>query len=148
MRKLEQISATGLVDNIVKEKRDCVGGTETILLVEDDLSIMRLATILLERLGYTVLPANSPEEALSIAEEYQGRIDLLLTDTIMPVMNGCDLAEKLLLSDPSMKCLFMSGYAADVVADRGYLGNNICFMHKPFNMDVLSTKVREALNPY
>ncbi|MBJ6727589.1 PAS domain S-box protein [Geomesophilobacter sediminis] len=136
------------VTDVVTESNDkpaLVGGNETILLVEDEAAIMNLGTTMLSKLGYKVLSANSPEEAKELAEKNQGRIDLLVTDIIMPGMNGRDLSRNLLQSNPNMKCLFMSGYTADVMADRGNIDKNMIFLQKPFNIDSLSVKVREAL---
>ncbi|MDD2899171.1 MAG: PAS domain S-box protein [Desulfuromonadaceae bacterium] len=144
-----RIYLPGLVDNnaaAAKEKQTVVGGNETILLVEDEAAIMHLGTKMLTKLGYTVLSANSPGEALRLAEEHHDQINLLLTDIIMPGMNGHDLSVQLLLSNPDMKCLFMSGYTADVMTGRGNLNEKMCFLQKPFNMDSLSKKIREALS--
>ena len=133
-------------ESISEADQPLIGGNETILLVEDELAIMRLGAKMLSDLGYSVLSANSPEEAIGLADKYQGRIDLLLTDIIMPGMNGHDLSEQLLKSNVEMKCLFMSGYTSDVMAGRGNLDKSACFMQKPFSMATLSAKVREALS--
>jgi DNA-binding NtrC family response regulator len=106
---------------------------------------MHLGTAMLTKLGYKVLSANSPKEAIQLADENQGRINLLLTDIIMPGMNGRDLSKMLLLANPDMKCLFMSGYTTDVMSGLGDTEKNTSFLQKPFNMDSLSAKVREAL---
>jgi signal transduction histidine kinase/ActR/RegA family two-component response regulator len=121
------------------------GGKETILLVEDEQSLLRLAKTQLERLGYQVLTAHSPVQALAMAEEYPGRIDLLMTDVIMPEMNGRDLAKRLLASNPSLNRLFMSGYTADVIAHHGVLEEGVNFIQKPFTVKDLADKVRQAL---
>jgi PAS domain S-box-containing protein len=134
------------VESICTEKPAVIGGNETILLVEDESAIMRLGTTMLSQLGYTVLSADSPEVARQLADTNRGRINLLITDIIMPGMNGRDLSELLLLSNPGMKCLFMSGYTADVMSERGSVDKSMCFLQKPFNMDSLSTKVRETLD--
>ena len=121
------------------------GGTETILLVEDEPMILELSKDLLEELGYTVLAARTPGEAIHLAEEYAGEIQLLMTDVIMPEMNGWDLAKRLLSLYPDLRSLFMSGYTASTISKHGALEEDIHFMQKPFSMSVLSAKVRDAL---
>jgi signal transduction histidine kinase len=123
-----------------------VGGRETILLVEDERAILELTTTMLEMQGYTVLSANTPGEAIHMAEEHSGEIHLLVTDVIMPRMNGQDLAKKLLRFYPHIKHLFMSGYTANVIAHNGMLEAGVNFIQKPFSMQDLATKVREVLN--
>lgn len=120
-------------------------GTETILLVEDNTAILRIGTMMLERQGYTVLTAASPGEAIRLSTEFKGPIDLLITDVIMPQMNGRNLAEKLKSHRPDIKRLFMSGYTADVIGDHGVLEKNIHFIQKPFSSRELAVKVRETL---
>jgi CheY-like chemotaxis protein len=121
-------------------------GHETILLVEDEKAILAMTSMMLERLGYTVLTASIPSMAISISESYSSRIDLLMTDVVMPEMSGRDLAEKLLDSNPSLKCLFMSGYTANVIAHHGVLDKGVHFIHKPFKKQDLATKLREVLD--
>jgi PAS domain S-box-containing protein len=120
-------------------------GNETILLVEDEQEILELTTIMLEYHGYTVLAAATPKEAIELAEKSSTTIDLLMTDVIMPEMNGRDLAEKLYSLNPGLKGLFMSGYTADVIANHGVLDKNVNFIQKPFSMQDLAMKVRDAL---
>ncbi|MBI1321487.1 MAG: response regulator [Candidatus Hydrogenedens sp.] len=120
-------------------------GSETVLLVEDERSLMELAQRMLERLGYTVLPASSADEALVLATSYDGRIDLLLTDVIMPEMNGRDVWIKVAEKRPGIRCLFMSGYTAEVIAHQGVLEEGVHFLQKPFTLKGLAAKVREAL---
>lgn len=120
-------------------------GHETILLVEDEPAILKMTTIMLERQGYTVVAASSPGEAIRLAREHTGRIDLLLTDVVMPEMNGRDLAKNLLSICPSLKRLFMSGYTADIIAHHGVLDEGEHFIHKPFSLKDLGRKLREAL---
>ena len=121
-------------------------GSETILLVEDEPAIMNVANMMLEEFGYTVLAASSPEEAIRLAGSYDGRISLLITDVIMPKMNGRQLSKVLLASYPHLKCLFMSGYTANIIAPHGVLDPGVLFIQKPFSMSNLSSKVREALD--
>jgi len=121
-------------------------GTETILLVEDEEAILGMTKRMLERLGYTVLAAHTPGEALSIVNEPTHRvIHLLMTDVIMPEMNGLDLSEKILSLHSGLKCLFMSGYTADVIAHHGVLDKNVQFINKPFSMQDLAVKLRRVL---
>ena len=101
---------------------------------------------MLEQLGYTVIASAKPEEAVSLANEYGKDIHLLLTDVIMPRMNGRDLAKKLMLIYPDLKCLFMSGYTANVIAHHGVLNEGVYFIPKPFSKQDVSIKVREVLD--
>jgi len=123
-----------------------VGGSETILLVEDESAILEMTKIILQNLGYTVLSANGPPEALLLAENFAGKIHLLVTDVIMPEMSGRDLEEQLRQSRPEIKCLFMSGYTANIIASQGVLDDEVHFIQKPFAKNGLATKIREALD--
>lgn len=123
-----------------------VGGEETILLVEDEAAIRETVAVLLERLGYTVLPAENPENSLRMASEHSGPIHLLITDIVMPGMTGRDLAERLLGFDTGMKVLYMSGYTADVIAHQGILDQGINFLSKPITRDELARTVRRILD--
>ena len=120
-------------------------GRETILLVEDELAILELTSTMLETLGYSVLKAKSPGLAVRLAREYSGEIHLLMTDVIMPEMNGRDLATRILSLYPNIKRLFMSGYTADVIATRGVLEEGMSFIQKPFSMLDMSAKVRDVI---
>ena len=119
-------------------------GKETILVVEDEPSLLDLSTVMLQSLGYTVLSASGPKEALGLMHEHDP-IDLLITDVIMPVMNGKELARQALTIQPGMRCLFMSGYTADVIGKQGVLAQGVQFIQKPFSITTLATKVRETL---
>lgn len=121
-------------------------GNETILLVEDEPAILEMARMMLERKGYLVLPAATPADAISIADTYVGRIDLLMTDVVMPEMNGRDLAKKIKAIFPEIKLLFMSGYSANVITQQGVLDDGVAFMQKPFLMNELTEKIREVLD--
>jgi DNA-binding NtrC family response regulator len=121
-------------------------GHETVLLVEDELSILKIATRILERQGYTVVKASTPGEAVRLATEHAGDIHLLITDVVMPEMNGRDLAKNILSLYPGMKCLFMSGYTADVIAHHGVLDEGVNFIQKPFSREDLTVQVREVLD--
>ena len=121
-------------------------GSETILLVEDEPAILRMTRMMLERLGYRVVAAGTPGEAVRLAGEHAGEIHLLLSDVVMPEMNGRDLARNILSFHPGIKRLFMSGYTADVIAHRGVLDEGVNFIQKPFSKERLGAKVRETLD--
>jgi len=120
-------------------------GDETVLLVEDDLPLLQLGVRMLQSLGYCALAANTPAEALRLAEQHTGNLHLLVTDVIMPGMNGRELATQLTARHPQLKCLFMSGFTADIIARQGILDKNIRFIQKPFTTAELAAKIREAL---
>lgn len=120
-------------------------GSETILVVEDERAILNMTAQMLKGLGYQVLQAETPDEALRLTQTHDGEIHLLLTDVIMPGMNGRDLAGKILAMRPDLKCLFMSGYTANVIAHHGVLDEAVCFIEKPFSRKQLGAGVREAL---
>ncbi|MFA5204341.1 MAG: PAS domain S-box protein [Lentisphaeria bacterium] len=121
-------------------------GRETILLVEDEPAILKITATMLERLEYAVLPAATPGEAIRLAREHHGEIHLLMTDVVMPEMNGRDLAKNLLALYPHLKRLFMSGYTADVIAHHGVLDEGVNFIQKPFSKSSLAAKLREVLD--
>jgi CheY-like chemotaxis protein len=127
-------------------KGSALCGQETILLVEDEPANLKLFKAMLEKQGYMVLAANTPGEALRLAREHAGEIHLLMTDVIMPEMNGRDLARKLLSLFPHLKCLFASGYTANVIAHQGVLDEGVHFIQKPFIKKDLAAKIREALD--
>ncbi len=117
-----------------------------ILLVEDDSGILKMARMMLERLGYAVLTANSPYEAMEMAREHTGTIHLLMTDVVMPQMNGKDLAEQVLKIRSETRTLFMSGYTVNAIAHHGILDEDVHFIEKPFMADRLARKLREVLD--
>jgi len=121
------------------------GHGETVLVVEDDEAILFLNKTILENLGYTVLTASSPRQALQLAKRHAADIDLLLTDVIMPEMNGRDLAKAIRVFGPEINVLFVSGYTANVIAHRGVLDEGVCFLPKPFTTDDLAVKIRAVL---
>lgn len=123
-----------------------LGGTETVLLVEDEGAIVNLVRLTLERLGYTVLAARTPSEGLTLAGGHSAQIHLLITDVVMPEMNGRELREKLDTLKPGSKCLFMSGYPVNVLTSDRVLDQNVEFLRKPFSMRALADKVREVLS--
>ncbi len=121
-------------------------GTETVLLVEDDEAILNLSKMILENLGYTVLAAKAPGQAMHLVEDHPGDIHLLITDVVMPEMNGRELAERLGAIRPNVKCLYMSGYTADLIAHRGILDEGVNFIQKPFGSNDFAARVRQALD--
>jgi len=122
-----------------------LGQEEVVLLVEDEPAIREMYRVILEKLGYRVLSADMPEKALRIAEKYQDEIDLLVTDVVMPGMNGRELKQLVKALCPDIKVLYMSGYTADVIANRGVLEKEVHFIQKPFSAKDLAIKVKEAL---
>jgi two-component system cell cycle sensor histidine kinase/response regulator CckA len=121
-------------------------GDETILLVEDEAAMLEMTTLMLEGCGYRVLAASTPGEAIRVAKVHQGGIHLLLTDVIMPEMNGRDLQRHLIALGPQIECLFMSGYSGSAIAQHGVLDEGVHFIQKPFSSQALAAKVREVLD--
>jgi PAS domain S-box-containing protein len=121
-------------------------GQETVLLVEDESAVLRLSKIVLERFGYTVLTAGTPSEAIQLFQTHEGRVHLLVTDVVMPEMNGRELAARLREARPELKALFVSGYSASALAPRGVLDEGVHFLQKPFSLEDLAASVREALD--
>ncbi len=121
------------------------GKGESILVVEDEVSIMELLETMLGQLGYTVLAESSPRAALDLVKAHTGRIDMLITDVIMPDMNGRELARQVRELYPEIRLLFMSGYPADVIAQQGVLDKGVQFIQKPFSMQDIAMKVHQAL---
>ncbi|MCF8114749.1 MAG: PAS domain S-box protein [Desulfotignum sp.] len=143
---LPRLLADEDTDMTVPEKKAAVKGTETILLVEDEPMILDMTTTMLEMLGYTVLAAASPDEAIRLAKDYTGKIHLLMSDVVLPEMNGRDLAGQIVHLYPGIRLLFMSGYTANVIAHHGVLDDGVAFIQKPFSMADMTEKVREVLD--
>lgn len=114
-------------------------------MVEDDVSILNLVEKMLKGLGYRVLSSASPIDAIQLAKENTGEINLLITDVVMPEMNGRELSEQIIALYPNLKVLFMSGYTANIIAHRGVLEDNISFISKPFSKKDIAVKIREVL---
>ena len=119
---------------------------DRILLVEDEVGVRSLAANILRKHGYKVLEAYEPEEATTLAAQYEGPIHLLVTDVVMPRMSGRRLAEHLAFSRSEMKVLYMSGYTDNAVVQHGVLQEGIQFLQKPFTTEALARKVREVLD--
>ncbi len=122
------------------------GGGETILLVEDEPQLLDLAARMLEKGGYTVLKGEVPSRALEIAAGFPGDIHLVVSDVIMPQMNGKELADRIRALRPDLRVLFMSGYTDDAIADHGVLAEGVHFLNKPFTLAEVQTAVRAALD--
>jgi PAS domain S-box-containing protein len=125
---------------------ESVQGRETILLVEDEEMLRNLARIVLRKNGYTVLEAAHGAEALTLCQTHTGPIDLLMTDVIMPILGGRELADRVALLRPDIKVLFISGYTDDAVVRNGVTADSVQFLHKPFTPSTLLSKTREVLD--
>jgi two-component system, cell cycle sensor histidine kinase and response regulator CckA len=121
-------------------------GTETLLIVENEPAIRNLLQVALRRNGYTVLAAESGREALELVRNHGGAIDLLITDVVMPDMDGPELVKHLTTIRPDTPALFMSGYMDDTLGDRGILSTNANFIQKPFSPRAIAKKVRDILD--
>ena len=119
---------------------------DTILLVEDEPMNLTMVKLILERQGFHVIAALTPNEAIKRAQEHPGGIRLLLTDVVMPEMNGRDLAAHLLSRHPGIKILYMSGYTSDIIARHGVLEEGLHFIQKPFTSGALIARLKEMLN--
>ena len=122
------------------------GGTETILVAEDEKPMLNVIRMALEGKGYQVLTASSPLDAFLLAQRHQGPLHLLITDVVMPGMNGKDLQDRIIQLRPDLKVLFISGYTGEVIARRGLLSEDLHFIQKPFRIQDLARKVREVLD--
>ena len=122
------------------------GGTETILLVEDEETVRALCVTILSQLGYIVLAASHGKEALALATRHEGVISLLLTDVVMPEMSGPELADGLRQIMPRLQVVYMSGYTENAIVHRGILAKNIHFLQKPITPNALAAVVRTALD--
>ena len=125
---------------------DEISGSETVLIVEDNDALRKLAKNALRKYGYKILEAENGEKALNVSETHEGPIHLLLTDVVMPRMSGTDLSEKLQSIRPETRVIYMSGYTADAIVRNGILRQDINFIEKPFSLESLGKKVRQVLD--
>lgn len=116
-----------------------------ILLVEDEPSVLYSIQLFLERMNHTVLSAATPQKAIDLARAYGNEIDLMLTDIVMPKMNGYELSAEIKRIIPSVRCMFMSGYTADIMTQDGFLDDGVVFLGKPFTQAELRRKLNEAM---
>jgi DNA-binding NtrC family response regulator len=143
---LPRVDEVVTADAPVVEKSVKLSGTETVLLVEDEEAVRHLAQEVLQSNGYRVLDAGNGNEAIKVAEQHHGIIDLMVTDVVMPQLGGRELAEKLSVTRPDMRVLYMSGYTDDAIVHHGVLDGRAAFLQKPFAPDALALKVREVLS--
>lgn len=133
-------------DEISRNREIPTGRGETILVVEDEIALLHLIQSMLKRLGYSVLAAATPNEALNLVETCSRQIQLLMTDVVMPEMSGRDLAERLQASYPNIRVLYMSGYTDNIIARQCMLEEGVHFIHKPFVIDDIAIKLRKVLD--
>ncbi|MHB1459908.1 MAG: LytS/YhcK type 5TM receptor domain-containing protein [Armatimonadota bacterium] len=134
------------IDSSEKPRNTDYSGDETVLVVEDETAVLQLAESILTRRGYKVLTSSQPHKAISLAESYDHDIHLVITDVVMPVMNGKELHDRIRSIRPSIKTIFMSGYTADVIANNGILDDDAAFLQKPFTNESLAQLVRDTLD--
>ncbi len=141
------VFALGITQNLKKPlEEQQIFETATILIVEDEPSILNLLKYMLTRKGYNVLATTVPSEAIAIAEKHKKEISLLITDIVMPLMNGQELSETILSMKPNLKCLFMSGHTSDVISSNGIIEEGVNFIQKPFQERELLQKIQEILS--
>jgi CheY-like chemotaxis protein len=129
----------------VKNPAAAAGGSETVLLVEDEESVRQLVRDTLAGKGYKVIEAPNGEAGLKVSEEHSGTIEILITDVVMPGIGGRELAQRVSAARPNIKVLFLSGYTEDAIIHEGVLEPGTAFLQKPFTLQMLSRKVREVL---
>src|SRR5437867_3063424 len=143
---LPQVEPAPEVVPVRNSSSDNVEGRETVLLVEDEPVVRELAAFTLQERGYTVFEAANGEEGLRIAKEKNGNIDLVLTDVVMPVMGGKEMADAIRASHPQTRILFASGYTEDALGHHGVLQPGVAFLQKPYLTATLARIVREVLD--
>jgi CheY-like chemotaxis protein len=131
--------------SVAKRPSEIPRGTETVLLVEDEEGVRNLVSNMLREQGYRVYEAEHGSHALEVFAKHGNEIQLLLTDVIMPKMSGRELAQRLTAKSPTLKVVYMSGYTDDIVAREGVVFDNTILLHKPFTLEGLMRKLREAL---
>jgi CheY-like chemotaxis protein len=119
--------------------------SKTIMLVEDEDSVRALSRLILEREGYTIIEARDGKEALLMCEQYPGKIDLLLTDVVMPYLGGPELAEQVILLRPGIKVVYLSGYTDKAIVQQGLLREGVAYLEKPFTPQTLVRRLRQVL---
>jgi PAS domain S-box-containing protein len=142
---LPRVEGTAEAHGAVSVSRTAAGGPETVLLVEDEESVRQLVRDTLASKGYHILEAEDGQAGLTAAAMYEGKIDLVLTDVVMPQMGGRELVQQLLSSRPGIKVLYLSGYTEDAIVNEGTIESGKAFLQKPFTLQNLSRKVREIL---
>ena len=128
-----------------KHAQAAAGGSETVLLVEDEESVRELVRETLKTRGYRVIEASDGIAGMRVSEEYQGNIEILITDVVMPGMSGRELAKRVAAARPNIRVLYLSGYTEDAIIHEGALEPGTGFLQKPFTLQVLARKVREVL---
>jgi CheY-like chemotaxis protein len=142
---LPRVFGSGQTAVVKAEQLPVPGGIETVLLVEDEESVRHMAQEILQLNGYSVLDASNGNEAIKVSAQHHGVIDLMVTDVVMPLLGGRQLAEKLALTRPDMRVLYMSGYTDDAIVRHGVLDGRASFLEKPFTPDAFARKIREVL---
>jgi CheY-like chemotaxis protein len=135
----------GEADNPPVSDLSALKGSGTVLLVEDEEIVRHMATKILKKIGYRVINVETPLAAIALCENRAKKIDLILTDVVMPEMNGCEMIARINALRPGIKVLFMTGYSADLVAQRGICEENMNLIQKPFDMASLNEKIKEIL---
>jgi CheY-like chemotaxis protein len=142
---LPRVPDPAAVPGMDKHPQGPTGGSETVLLVEDEESVRELVRETLKARGYTVIEASDGISGMRVAEEYPGKIEILITDVVMPGMSGRELAKRITAARPDIKVLYLSGYTEDAIIHEGALEPGTAFLQKPFTLQVLARKVREVL---
>lgn len=142
---IPSVPPSGGSEDLAADEAKAASSMGRVLLVEDDEMVRTIAKAMLERLGCTVVATRSPDEALAFCAGAETRVDLLLTDVVMPEMSGVELRDRIRTLQPNIKVLFMSGYSSNVIADHGILEEGVHFVQKPFSMNALAKKVRDAM---
>lgn len=143
---LPRLAEDAVLDQKEHQVKSITGGDETILLVEDEPSILNIAQQMLENYGYRVLTAATPGEAIAVVRECADEIHLLISDVVMPEMNGPELMKKISSMYPRIRCLYISGYPTNVIALHGVLKEGVHFLQKPFTLEAIARKVRDVLD--
>jgi len=142
---LPAYTGTAVDKQLERHQEMLPGSGETILLVEDEAALLPMVKMMLEKLGFRVLAANSVSAAVALAEKHKHEISLLISDVVMPEMNGCEVLEIVQKTNPDIKALFMSGHTAEVLVSRGFTGSNLNFLQKPFSINDLAEKIGKLI---